>query len=460
MAAPNPVTLTAKMHATIAAAAAALAAGETTATDLVTASLSAIAAHGPATNAFVTVNADAALAQAQAVDLERAAGLHRGPLHGMPISLKDLIDQAGTVTTAGSRVLRDRVPATSATVVTRLREAGAIVIGRNNLHEFAFGTTSEDSAFGPVRNPHDLTRSPGGSSGGSAAAVAAGMGLASIGTDTGGSIRIPAAACGVVGLKPSIGDVPTDGVIPLSTTIDHVGPLAKSVQDAAWLWMVLSGRPVTTVAPAAIQHLRLRRLTGYFDDPLDEIVRAAFERAVKRLTRAGVQMAVDRVPDTQRISDAYVGIVLPEAAHWHAHFLETRGHDYTPNVRIRIEQGPSIPAVRYLGARAICGTFRASLDAALDKCDALILPTLPIVAPRIGTTDIVVSETTGESLPLRAAMLKHTQLFNLTGHPAISLPVASTGLPVGLQIVGRLGHTARLLEIAASCELALAGADE
>lgn len=448
------------MHRTITALSAALAAGETTAADIVTASLSAIAAHGPATNAFITVNRDAALAQARAVDRERAAGLNRGPLHGMPISLKDLIDEAGVVTTAGSRVLRDRVPATSATVVTRLRDAGAVILGRTNLHEFAFGTTSEDSAFGPVRNPHDTSRSAGGSSGGSAAAVAAGMGLASIGTDTGGSIRIPAAACGVVGLKPSAGDVPTDGVVPLSTTLDHVGPLAASVEDAAWLWMVLSGRPVARLAPASPQHLRLGRLMGYFDDPLDEIVRAAFEAAVNRLARAGVEIGADRVPDSQRISDTYVQIVLPEAAHWHAHFLQTRGHDYTPNIRARIEQGPSIAAVTYLGARALCGTLRASLDAALDKCDALILPTLPIVAPILGTTDVVVSATTGETRPVRNIMLKHTQLFNLTGHPAISLPLPSASLPVGLQIVGRIGHTARLLEIAAACELVLNGASE
>ena len=445
------------MLVTIAAQSAALASGETTSTDIVTASLSAIEAHGSSTNAFITVNADAALAQARAVDRERAAGLYRGPLHGMPISLKDLIDEAGVVTTAGSRVLRDRVPAASATVVTRLREAGAVLIGRTNLHEFALGTTSEDSAFGPVRNPHDTSRSAGGSSGGSAAAVATGMGLASIGTDTGGSIRIPSAACGVVGLKPSIGDVPTDGFVPMSTSLDHVGPIATSVEDAAWIWMVLSGRPVTSLAAAAPQHLRLRRLVGYFDEPLDETVRAAFEAAVARLTRSGMQVASERLPDTQRIGETYGQIVLPEAAHWHAHFLDTRAGDYTANIRARIEHGRTFSAVTYLGARARCGTFRASLDAALDKCDALILPTLPMVAPTIGTTDVVMNQTTGETLPLRPAMLKHTQLFNLTGHPAISLPVPSPGLPVGLQIVGRLGQTTRLLEIAASCERVLAG---
>ena len=196
--------------------------------DRVESALGAISAHNPSTNAFISVRAEEARLDAKAADRERAAGVDRGPLHGIPISIKDLIDEAGRVTTAASKVLADRVPAIDAPVVARLRHAGAIVIGRTNLHEFSLGTTSEESAFGPVRNPADLTRSAGGSSGGSAVAVACGMGLASIGTDTGGSIRIPAAACGIVGLKPGYNEVPTAGVIPLSPSLDHVGPLTTS----------------------------------------------------------------------------------------------------------------------------------------------------------------------------------------------------------------------------------------
>ena len=203
-------------------------------------------------------------AEARRADDERASGIDRGPLHGLPICLKDLIDVRGQVTTAGSRVLRDRVADADAPLVTRLREAGAIVIGRTNLHEFALGTTSEDSAFGPVRNPFDADRVAGGSSGGSAAAVATGMGLASIGTDTGGSIRIPAAACGIVGLKPTFGEVPTDGVIPLSPSFDHVGPLTVDVEDAAVLWAVLAGRPVPRLDGPRPERLRLADLNGYF----------------------------------------------------------------------------------------------------------------------------------------------------------------------------------------------------
>jgi aspartyl-tRNA(Asn)/glutamyl-tRNA(Gln) amidotransferase subunit A len=434
---------------TIAEAAEKLRAGALSSAALVEESLAAIERHQPATNAFTRVDAEAARAAAGAVDRERAQGMHRGPLHGIPLSLKDLIDVAGGVTTAGSRVLRDRVATVDAPVVTRLRHAGAVVIGRTNLHEFALGTTSEDSAFGPVRNPWDRDRSAGGSSGGSAAAVATGMGLASIGTDTGGSIRIPAAACGVVGLKPSIGEVPTAGVVPLSVSLDHVGPLARSVQDASWLWAVLAGRPLAPVTAPDPGTLRLARLGGYFDALTPE-VRQAFDLALERLRAAGISCRSAEIAGTETITGVYVNVVLPEAAEWHAGHLDTRGSDYTPTVRTRLESGRAIPAVDYLSARRACGHLRASVDAALGPSDALVLPTLPIVAPPLGAEVVAMDD--GSNLPVRSAMLRHTQLFNMTGHPAISLPIASPGLPVGLQLVGRLDATARLLAVAAACE--------
>src|SRR5262245_5474297 len=212
-----------------------------TSIDQVEESLAAIAQHGERTNAFIHVDADGARNAARAVDEERRRGIARGPLHGMPISIKDLVDIAGQPTSAASRVRTGHVADRDATVVTRLREAGAVIIGKTNLHEFALGPTNDASAWGPVRNPHDVSRVAGGSSGGSAAAVALGMGRASVGSDTGGSIRIPAAACGVVGLKPTLGEIPVDGVVPLSRTLDHVGPIARSVQDAALLWAVMAG---------------------------------------------------------------------------------------------------------------------------------------------------------------------------------------------------------------------------
>ena len=440
------------MPATMAEAAAAMRAGRTSAAELVDQSLTAIAAHNAATHAFILVDGDAARASARQLDAERAAGGDRGPLHGLPISLKDLIDVAGMPTTAGSKVFANRVATSDAPITQRLRAAGAVLIGKTNLHEFALGTTSEDSAYGPVLHPMDRTRSAGGSSGGSAVAVATGMGLASVGTDTGGSIRIPAAACGIVGLKPSRGDVPLTGVIPLSMTCDHAGPLARSVQDAGWLWSILAGRAIHTVTPVPLGGLRLGILGGYFANPVEPAVRAAFAQACDRLRSAGVSTTAMTFDPAPRITEAYANVVLPEGATWHAPWLDAREADYSPAVHARFRSGRDIPAVAYLQARQECELMREAVDALLSTADALILPTLPIVAPVSGQANITVD---GTGVPVRAAMLKHTQLFNMTGHPAITLPVQTGGLPVGLQLVGASCGTARLLDIAAACEDAL-----
>jgi Asp-tRNA(Asn)/Glu-tRNA(Gln) amidotransferase A subunit family amidase len=422
----------------------------TTSADLVDASLAAIAEHGARTNAFIRVDAEAARAAARVVDDERRRGIDRGPLHGMPISIKDLIDIAGQPTTAASNVRADHVAEADAPIVQRLRNAGAVLIGKTNLHEFALGTTSEESAFGAVHNPHDLSRSAGGSSGGSAAAVAVGMGLASIGSDTGGSIRIPAAACGVVGLKPSLGEVPTDGVVPLCATFDHVGPITRSVADAASIWAVLIGRPsphITAPAPSAV---RLGALGGYFTALLTSEVRTAFDGAIAKLRAAGVAIASRTIDGTETIVDTYINISLPEAANWHAATLDARPGDYQPPVRERLERGRTISAVNYLHAREVRDALTRAVNAALEGCDALVLPTLPTVAPVLGATDVTMDN--GEKLVVRAAMLRLTQLFNISGHPAISLPISTTGLPVGLQLVGHRDNTEALLAVATTCE--------
>jgi aspartyl-tRNA(Asn)/glutamyl-tRNA(Gln) amidotransferase subunit A len=438
---------------TIATAAIALRSGTVSSAELVETSLAAIDRHQASTNAFITVDVKGARNAARRADQERRGGQDRGPLHGVPISLKDLIDVKGIVTTAGSHVLDDRVAPVDSTVAARLRAAGAIVIGRTNLHEFAFGTTSEDSAFGAVHHPRDAARSAGGSSGGSAAAVATGMGLASVGTDTGGSVRIPSACCGLVGLKPSPGDIPTDGVIPLSWSLDSVGPITRTVEDAALLFSVLSARSPVALVQTSPSGLRFRRLSGYFSSPLQPEVRQPFDRATTRLAEAGATLVDGEVADTARIATVYVNIVLPEAAAWHASTIDLWPDRYTPPVLARLQSGRAILAVDYIQALEARTTLRAAVDAALEGCDALILPTLPIVAPTLGEADVVVDPETGARLPIRTAMLKHTQLFNLTGHPAITLPLSTgNGWPVGLQIVGRLGETDRLLEIAAACE--------
>ena len=441
---------------TITAAGVRLRSGATTAVDLLDGCLAAIATHGTRTNAFTRVHETAAREAAIRLDAELQAGHDRGPLHGMPISLKDLIDEAGVLNTAGSQALDDRIPTTDAPLVQRLRDAGAIIIGRTNLHEFALGTTSDDSGFGPVRNPFDDTRSPGGSSGGSAVSVATGMSLATIGTDTGGSIRIPAAACGLVGLKALRGEVPTDGIVPLSTTLDHAGPLALSVQDAASVWQVVAARPAATIVPSEPRALRLTRLMGYYDTPIEPAVRTAFDAALDALASAGATTTHAELADTDRISQMYIDIVLPEGAHWHAPYLDSRKGRYRPTVHARISHGRTISAVNYITALDNCGRFERQVDALLDSCDALVLPTLPITPPPIGETDIIVDPGLGTSWPVRTIMLKHTQLFNMTRHPAITLPLASSGLPIGLQLVGRT--TDQLLAVAAACERVLASA--
>jgi aspartyl-tRNA(Asn)/glutamyl-tRNA(Gln) amidotransferase subunit A len=410
------------------------------------ASLSSLAQHRSRTNAFIYADAQGARAAARAADEERQHGVDRGPLHGMPISIKDLIDIAGQLTTAASNVRKGHLATRDATVIQRLREAGAVILGKTNLHEFALGTTSEESAFGPVHNPHDPTRSAGGSSGGSAAAVATGMGQASIGTDTGGSIRIPAAACGVVGLKPSLGEVPTDGVVPLCPTFDHVGPITRSVEDAAAIWSVLAARPMPRIG-AARSPIMLGALVGYFTLLLDGDVRRAFDASLGRLRSQGIAIESRTVQGSERIVDTYSNISLPEAAHYHQPTLDSRASDYQPPVRERLLKGRTIPAVDYLCARDTREVLHRAVDAALERCDALVLPTLPIVAPKLGVAEVTMDN--GQALPVRAAMLRLTQLFNITGHPAISLPIPTSGLPVGLQLVGRRDRTEDLLAVAA-----------
>ena len=295
---------------TIAEVARALRARHTTSEAVTERCLERIAERNPALNAFITVLGDEARAQAREADREMQTGRHRGPLHGVPISLKDLIDLRGMRTTAASRVRQHHIAASDALVTARLREAGAVFVGKTNLHEFALGTTNEDSAFGAVRHPLDPGRSPGGSSGGSAASVLGEMAYASIGTDTGGSIRIPSAACGLVGLKPGFGEIPTDGIVPLSTTLDHVGPICRSAEDAAILYDVLRGAAPGARAAAARTGMRLGVLRGYFTALLDPQVALAFERACGRLRDEGVALEEIDIPHASDIAPAYLHIVL------------------------------------------------------------------------------------------------------------------------------------------------------
>lgn len=418
---------------------------------LLEASLTSIAARNPSLNAFITVCEEEARQQARNLDGDRRAGRSRGPLHGIPVSIKDLIDVTGLPTTAASRVRAGHIAKADAAVVAHLRRAGAVIVGKCNLHEFALGTTNEESAFGPARHPFDLTRSPGGSSGGSAVSVAALMCCASIGTDTGGSIRIPAAACGVVGLKPSFGEISTAGVFPLSSSLDHVGPLTKHVEDAWLVYQAIRNEAAARPAARPLAGLRLGKLTGYFLERLDPDVRNRFDEALARLQDSGVTIIETNVPHAAEISSIYVNVSLPEAAAHHARDLERQPEAYSPGVLARLQQGRQVSMEDYTRAQRDRALLRAGVNAALATCDALVLPTLPIPAPHIGATSVTVGSA---SEPIRPLMLRLTQLFNLTGHPAISLPCGKTadGLPCGVQLVGRTQETFDLLSVALACE--------
>ena len=416
--------------------------------------LSAIERLNPKLNAFITVTADEALQQARAADKDIAAGRCLGPLHGIPVSLKDLVDQKGWPTTAGSLVRKDHVAASDATVTRRLRAAGAVFVGKTNLHEFAFGTTSEDSGFGPARNPIDPSRSPGGSSGGSAIAIAAGMSLGTVGTDTGGSIRIPAAACGVVGLKPEWGHISARGVVPLSRQLDHVGPLAKTVADAWILYNAMQPAAARAKDPptaSAVKGLRLGIPAGYLFDRLDADVERGVLGAIEKLRKKGAVVREVPLPHAHDIAAVYLHLVLGDAAEYHARTLLSRPDDYTPNVRLRLEMARYVLAEDYIRALRGKSVISSEVDRALAGVDALVLPALAVPAPPIGATTMPVK---GGPEPVRALMLRCTQPFNLSGHPAISLPCGTTpaGLPIGLQLVGHKGGTPALVQAALGIE--------
>jgi aspartyl-tRNA(Asn)/glutamyl-tRNA(Gln) amidotransferase subunit A len=435
-----------------------LARGDVTSRKLTEQCLAKIEELNPQLNAFITVTADEALAQARHADAEIAAGRRIGRLHGIPISLKDLIDQEGVRTSAASLLRRDHVATADAVVTERLRQAGAVFVGKTNLHEFAFGTTSEDSGFGAVRNPHDPARSPGGSSGGSAVAVATGMSLGTVGTDTGGSIRIPAAACGIVGLKPEWGHISASGVVPLSRQLDHVGPLAASVADAWLLFNAMQPRSEQigdALDAMPVKGLRLGKLAGYFFDRLDADVERAVLDTIERLQTRGASVVEVSVPHAGDMAAIYLHLVFGDAAEYHARTLVTRPQDYTPPVRLRLEMARYVLAEDYIRALRGKAVIAREVDRALDGVDALVLPSLAIPAPPIGASTMPVK---GGPDQVRTLMLRCSQPFNLSGHPAISIPCGKTrdGMPIGLQLVGHRGRTPALVQAALAAEAVIA----
>jgi aspartyl-tRNA(Asn)/glutamyl-tRNA(Gln) amidotransferase subunit A len=401
-------------------------------------------------NAFITVLPERALEEAARAEKEIQAGKYRGPLHGVPVGLKDLIYTEGVRTTMGSAFFEDYVPDYSATVVSKLEEAGAIIIGKTNTHEFAYGPTGDRSYFGPTRNPHDPARIPGGSSGGSGAAVAAGLCYAALGSDTAASVRVPAALCGVVGMKPTFGRVSKSGVFPLAWTLDHVGPLTRTVEDNALLLNALAGYdaqdPYSANRPAEDFTRELRRsvrggsvgvpVNHYFEDvesEVEERVRGAIE--IFRSLGAGVREV--EIPNLPEALKAQRIILAVEAYTVHEERLKSEPERFGDEISERIRNAEHLKAYRYAKAQQI--TKRRSLEEferALEEVDVLLTPTVPIAATEIGQRGVEIG---GHEELVFSALTRLTGPTNLNGLPSLSTPCGftSSGLPVGLQLIGR-----------------------
>jgi aspartyl-tRNA(Asn)/glutamyl-tRNA(Gln) amidotransferase subunit A len=443
--------------------------GKVSPVELVEAYLARIARLNPKLNAYLTVTGEQARAEARAAEAEiRKRKKYRGPLHGMPIALKDNIYTRGVRTTAGSKVLAEFVPQEDATVVERLRAAGAVLLGKTGMHEFAYGVTCDNPFYGPICNPWDTSRIPGGSSGGSAAAIAAGMCAAALGSDTGGSIRIPAALCGVVGLKPTFGRVSCHGVIALCPSLDHTGPLARTVGDAAILLEAIAGgdtRDATTLRQPRLEKwkvesgrrkgrkpaagIRLGWPKNYYFDRVDGEVRRALEAAAKEYERLGAvveEVALPHVcdPDVPRSL-----IALPEARAYHERmgWYPARAADYSEETRKRLELGAEVTASEYLRAWEVKQEFLADFAAAFAHVDVILAPAAPVAAPPIGAKTVTIG---GAEENVRSALLRLNRPQNLTGLPAISVPCGFTraGLPMGMQLIAPQWEEPALLRIA------------
>jgi aspartyl-tRNA(Asn)/glutamyl-tRNA(Gln) amidotransferase subunit A len=402
----------------------------------------------------LTVYHDAATAAADAADARRRAGVSLGPLDGVIVTVKDLFDVAGEPTRAGSKVLADAPPARSdAPVVRRLRAAGAVIVAKTNMTEFAFSGIGLNPHYGTPGNPADRDRVPGGSSSGAAVAVADGMGMIGIGTDTGGSTRIPAALCGIVGLKPSRQRVPTEGAFPLSYTFDSIGPLARTVTDCAAADTIMAGEDPRPLEPLSAAGLRLGVLQGLPLRDLDSIVETRFAAALAALSKGGVRLVdhASALIDDMVAVNAKGGFVMPEAYAIHREMLASRRQDFDPLVAARIERGRELSAADYVAMSRQRARLVRQMDEQVADLDGLVLPTTPIVAPRMAEVSTPETFHTKNVLVLR-----NTSIINFFDLCAISLPVPGPGLPVGLMLVARNGADRRLLRMAAAIEHALA----
>ena len=395
--------------------------------------------------AFITLPGERARREARRAERRLARG-EAGALLGVPIAVKDLFATRGIRTTAGSRILRDWVPARDAAAVAQLRAAGAIIFGKTNLHEFAYGVSTANPWWGVARNPHDPTRSPGGSSGGSAIAVVAGLCAGALGSDTGGSIRVPASLCGCVGLKPTFGAIPLDGTIPLGWSLDHAGPLARTVADTGLLLDVLTGVEAGRAARrASARGLRVGVLTGPIVEKVQPRVSHQVDAAAAGLRRRGLRVRSVTVPEMEWTVATQLVTLRAEASAVHSRWIRTRPRAYGADVRIRLQLGALVAGADYVLAQRVRGRLRAALGRVFQDVDVLLLPTTPITAPVI--CDRTARWRSGDE-PVDGALVRLTAPFNLTGLPALSVPFGRAGgLPVGLQVVGQSMDEARLLAV-------------
>ena len=461
------------LHASIAQLAGSIRKGEISPVELIEATLGAIDRCEPQLNAFITVFHEESLQSARNVEAQIRNGKDLGPLHGMPIALKDIISVEGTRSTAGSNFFAEESPQFDAALVSKLRDAGAIIVGKTNLHEFAFGVTTENPHFGATANPWDISRVPGGSSGGSAAAVVAGCCAGALGSDTGGSIRIPAAVCGHVGLKPTYGRISIHGVLELAQSLDTVGPMCRYVHDAALMMNTLAGydprdvhsedQPVPDYTEGLDQPIHRRKVgipKQHFFDNLDPEVERTVGEAIKALEGLGVDIVELDLPSAEAGHEVTLTLLTAEAGQFHQERLAAYREDYGVDVRELLENGLSLSATDYVKAVRVREIVRREFAQAFEKVDCILSPTAPIPAPFRSTHDLSGGS---ESNRIRPRLTRNTRLINLLGLPSISVPCgfaqvensdSEEGLPVGLQITGPWWSEKALLHIAHAYERA------
>ncbi|MBI2681575.1 MAG: Asp-tRNA(Asn)/Glu-tRNA(Gln) amidotransferase GatCAB subunit A [Candidatus Solibacter usitatus] len=441
----------------------ALRARKVSSAELTAAAIESIRQLNPKLNAFITVTEDHARQQAKAADEALARGTDHGPLHGIPVAVKDMFSTKGVRTTCGSALFTNHIPDADAAVVEKLAAAGAVLLGKTGMHELAYGITSNNPHFGAVRNPWDVERIPGGSSGGSGAAVAAGMVFMAMGSDTGGSIRIPASFCGTVGLKPTSGRVSRYGTMPLDFSLDHMGPLARSVRDAALALAAIAGfdkrddtssrQPVGKYVPDAapsIRGMRIGLAHNFYMERIDPDAGAAVLRMAEAAEKLGARVSQVRVPDIAALNTAGRVILLVEASALMERHMNQR-EKFGPDVLALLDQGRLLPATDYVNAQRLRRVMQREFNQIWSEVDCLFTPTTPMAAPRIGENTVQLGDATDD---VRLAATRLVRGINVLGLPALSIPCGldRRGLPLGLQIVGKAFDEAGVLRVGAALE--------